>query len=181
MSLLVEADLEGLNRGGALSRDERPGCIFCRDEVGRLRIARLEKRPVRVELEGDFQPRAVCDAAGTNNIVENDLLPGARDDRIVRTAQCSEKRKVLGIFPKSCGNGLCIRRRGTAVLVAIVSQALSPPWRDARGHPARHIENTREEQHQFSDRCCLRAFPRTGRASANGKKRECKPAKQRHP
>ncbi|CAI8697620.1 hypothetical protein EMIT0111MI5_70024 [Burkholderia sp. IT-111MI5] len=101
--LLVEAHVQRLHRGRALAGHERRGVVFGADVVGRARIARLEQRPVRIELEGGLQPAAVGDAGRADLVIEHDLAPFAGFDARDIALHAPGERQALVAFVQACG------------------------------------------------------------------------------
>src|SRR6185437_4915443 len=92
VSLLVEPNLERLHGGGALTRHERARAVFGGYIVRALRIARLEQRTVRIELERRLEPRTVGHPRRADLVVEHDFGPFAGDKLVDVAGDGAEKR-----------------------------------------------------------------------------------------
>ena len=98
MALLVEAHFQMLHRGLALTGDQLAGLILGADIVGASRIRRLEQGPVGVELEGQFQPGAVRQAASADLVDQGDFIPLAGNQRVTITVDAAQKRALFVAF-----------------------------------------------------------------------------------
>jgi hypothetical protein len=107
VTLLVEAHLKRLDGGRALAGYERAGLVFGRDVVRAGRIARLEQRPVGVELERRLEPGAVGHARGPDLVVEHHLGPLPGDETLDVARHVPEERQRLGLLVEA--------RRGVVV------------------------------------------------------------------
>ena len=76
VTLLIEAHIQRLHRGGALPGREGRGLILGTDEIRGTRIRGLEWRPIRVEFERELEPRTVGQTGSADLIVDQQLCRG---------------------------------------------------------------------------------------------------------
>ena len=96
MAFLVEAHAQLLYRRRALSGQGRTGMVFGRNKIRGRRFGVLKQGPVGIKTKRRFKPGTVGHAGGAQGVVDDDLLPGSRDDGLDIAIDRAQKGHVLG-------------------------------------------------------------------------------------
>ena len=103
VTLLVEAHFQVLHGGLALPGDQLARLVLGADVVGTGRVRGLEQCPIGVELERQFQPGAIRQAAAADLVDQGDFIPLPGNQRVSVTVDATEERAFLVALVEALG------------------------------------------------------------------------------